>query len=196
MAGPIWMDFSGAPPILIPERYLGLWNGFYLEDTIDPDEDLNLSGDLVLPDGRSFSVWDEFDFQNPKTDYDRLCGSGHRKNFLHPLGDGHALVLVDYSDGTTGWWPEQQVVLTVSRQLPDPASFDRLAWGDELRWTVPDRRVVLMNSCLHGADPDNRSSDQFVEIDLEPGEYSITTADAEGEWCIVLHRLRRVSEAC
>lgn len=180
-----WMDFSGAPPLLIPERFLGVWRGFYLP--ADEEEDCP---DLELPDGRAFCICDEFDFEHPQTDYDRLCarGGGH---FLHPVGPGRALVISDDSDGPVGWWPEQQMVLTVSRYLPDPACFDRLEWKGEVRWQIPDGRLILMNSCLHGADPD-KPQDEFVEIDLEPGVYSITAADHSEGICVMLYRFRRV----
>jgi hypothetical protein len=114
------------------------------------------------------------------------------EHFLHPVGPGQALAVSDYSDGTVGWWPEQRMLLTVSRYLPDTACFDRLEWKDEVRWQVPDARLILMNSCLHGADPDERR-DQFIEINLEPGVYSITAADHSEDICVMLYRFRRVA---
>jgi hypothetical protein len=180
-----WMDFSGAPPILMPERLLDFWGGFYLP------ADENDTADLTLPNGRAFCVQDDFDFKHPKTDYDRLCAraGGH---FLHPVGPGQALGISDYSDGTVGWWPEQQMLITVSQHLPDPAGFELLEWKDEVIWQIPDAGLILMNSCLHGADPD-KPQDQFVEIDLQPGKYSITAADYSEGICVMLYRFRRVS---
>lgn len=182
-----WMDYSGAPPLLIPERILHFWSGFYLPAGKGD------SPDLELPDGRALCVCAEFDFEHPRTDYDRLCarGGGH---FLHPVGPGQALAISDYSDGTVGWWAEQQMLLTVSRHLPDPACFDRLEWRDEVRWEVPAGPLILMNSCLHGADPD-KSQDEVDVIELNPGIYSITAADHSEDFCVMLYRFRQIIPA-
>jgi len=167
MADIKWMDFSGAPPILIPERLLPFWNGFYVPDD-DPDDPW--SADITLPDGRRFVA----DCDNPDTDYEAICGRSG-SSFLHPLGSGQALVIIDHSDGTVGWWPEERMLLTCSRHLPDQSTLDQLQWKLLFQWNIPDSRLLLMNSCLHGADP-NKPPKDFDEISLEPGKYSVEEA--------------------
>lgn len=189
MAEVKWMDYSGAPPILIPGSLLHHWNGFFLPTEVD-EEDECVCGDLELPDGRCFDIQDEFDFQNPKTDYDRICAHDG-SSYLYPLGAGHALVVSTYSDGTVGWWRDQNILLSVSRHLPDPVSLGHLPWKDEICWRIPDKRLYLLNSCLHGEQA-RKPADDVEVIDLEPGEYSITQADAEGKYCVFMHRFRRI----
>ena len=89
----------------MPEKLLPYWNGFYEEmDLNDPEMDHDYP-DLELPDGRLFRINDEFDFDHPQTDYDRLCGyKASSEHFLYPVGPGEILAIGDYSDGATGWW--------------------------------------------------------------------------------------------
>jgi hypothetical protein len=187
-----WMDFSGAPPILIPESLLAYWSGFYLPLEA---EDLDLDGDLELPDGRKFFVCDDFDFSQPQTDYDRIC-AGPNHSFVHPLGSlpepaGDALVIVDESDGTVGWCAEQQMLITLSRHLPSSEELAGLEWTERLCWEVPAGRVVLMNPCLHGEDPAKAEGDHCF-IDWAPGKCSIMEAYSDVEYCVRLYRFCRV----
>lgn len=185
-----WMDYSGAPPILIPERFLGLWNGFYLP-VEEEEEDVYGDGDFQLPDGRNFYIHDEFDFKNPKTDYDRICAKDGG-SYLYQLGLGHSLVIQDYSDGTVGWWPEQNMLITVSRHLPDPSTFGHLNWENEIRWQIPDKRLYLLNPCMHGEQAKEPSPEVDI-IDLTPGEYSIKAAESNEKYCVVLYRFERIT---
>jgi hypothetical protein len=189
MSAAKWMDFSGAPAIILPESLAGAWNGMFV-----PLPGASRECDLKLPDGRVFKLLG-LDLDRPATDYDQICGRNldHRNGpmFVHPVGTGSALVIDSDGDGVVGWWPEQQMIVTVSEYLPDPSVFDRLEWRDEIRWQVPTSRLILMNSTLHGADPGKSESSHTV-IELEPGEYSIARAKPEdGKW-VLLHRFRRI----
>jgi len=181
-----WMDYSGSPGLMIPVSLLGFWGGFYvpMENEKRPD--------LMLGDGRQFRVCDDFDFENPQTDYDRICAranSGGESHFLYPVGPSQALVIADCQDGTIVWWADQKVVVTASyRHLPDPGCLDQLEWSNEVRWNVTEKRLVLINSCVHGANA-NEEEDEFTEVELEPGVYSVTSAWVR-EHHVMVYRFR------
>lgn len=181
-----WHDFSGAPPILIAERDLPAWNGFYQPC---PDAQSALNADLILPDGRSFVALSDVDFDQPQSDYERLClhSFEHLGHSLYPLGDSRILVISDYSDGSVGWWSEQRMLITVSQQLPQLARLDPEQWEDALTWDIPPGKVYLMNSCEHGANPDKQPAD-LCELDLPPGRYRIESYDYDLDSCMMLYR--------
>lgn len=185
-----WMDFSGAPAILIPEPLAEAWNGMFVP--MGPDQQ---DADLTLRDGRMFRLHD-CDFERPVTDYDRLCQRWLSRQegpiFTHPVGPGTALVIDPDGDGVVGWWSDQKVIVTISQHLPDPERLDTLTWGDEIRWRIPGTRLILMNSTLHGADPGKSGEDHLV-IEMEAGEYSISRSEPEDDLWYLLHRFRRTS---
>jgi hypothetical protein len=188
-----WMDFSGAPPFLLPERCLPLWNGMFV-----PLTDLEESDDLELPDGQRFRLDDTLDFKNPITDYDRLCAASLRAReplVLFPVGDSFGLYVHDPSDGNVGWWGEQQLLITMSHALPDPDLLDGLEWSDEVRWEIETAEIVLFNPTLHGADLANHPNYRFPFY-LQPGVYSVMAADYTDpvdDFFASLYRFRLVS---
>jgi hypothetical protein len=189
VSGAKWMDFSGGPAIILPERLAGAWNGMFA-----PLPDDSRAADLELPDGRAFQLLSP-DFERPVTDYDRLCetslGSPFRPVFTYPVGRGVALVINSGGDGVIGWWHDQQMVVAVSEFLPEPSVLVDLEWGHDVLWRVPSSRLFLMNSTLHGADPDKSERDCTV-IELEPGEYSVAMAEPPGEVWVELYRFSRL----
>lgn len=178
------MDFSGAPILLVPEPLAGQWGGMF--EPAPPAGD----ADLALPDGRRFRLRG-CDFDSPVTDYDRICrlglGGGRGPIFTHPVDSGTALVIDGDGDGVVGWWADQRILVTVSRHLPDPKGLDGLAWRPVVRWRSPSRRLMLMNSTLHGAAPGESGEDHLV-IELEPGEYSVSRAQPEDDTWYILTR--------
>lgn len=187
-----WMDFSGAPPFLLQERHLHLWNGMHV-----PLADLDDSADSELIDGRAFVVDATLDFKNPRTDYDRLCAAAlaaRESHGLYPVGDGHGLYIHGRISDTVGWWHEQQLLISYCHALPDPALLDGLTWTDEVLWRVETAEIVLFNSTLHGSNLANhpRWCEPFY---LQPGLYSVVRAHYEhptDDWDAVLYRFRRV----
>lgn len=188
-----WMDFSGAPPILVPEGVLPDWHGFYRPCEPDEDEDLDLGGDLELPDGRAFYVDDEFDFENPTTDYDRVCRYtqplDRQPVCVMPVGSGEVVAITDYGDSHVGWWPERRMVLTVSRHVPDLSRIPEDAWTHGVDWTIPEGSVRLMHSCEFGTAP---AADHFVDLDLDPGRYRVDWYDWTFDYCVMLYRFTKV----
>jgi hypothetical protein len=181
MAKPGWADYSGAPPILLPVSLLPFWRGFYLPAT--PDEDFP---DLELPEGR-FTICDDFDFDHPKTDYDRACALGAVPAVQPlPVGPGHGLVFALEFDSLT-WWPEQRMLVNGGK-LPDPAQLWRVAWSNELAWGVTEPDFVLMNACEHGASPDK---EPHFAVCLTPAEYVVQRGEygwAKDDPSLVLFR--------
>lgn len=165
MAGrPPFFNYSGAPAILLPKSIAPFWSGFYLPVE---DDDEGLGGDLELPQG-SFEICDEFDLENPRTDYDRLCVQKGALS-LFPVGSGQMLAIKTGHD-CHGWWPEQQMIVE-GGALPDLSKMSRIQWSAPIEWRVTDTDFVLMNACEHGADPDLRDC---AHIRLTPGLYQIS----------------------
>ena len=182
--GTVWMDFSGAPAIVIAECALACWSGFYLP--IADDESIP---DIELPDGRKLVMDTTFDFEHPITDYDRVCAR-REELFVYPVGSSEALVISNGAD-RVGYWAEERIVLTGGRQ-PPASRLDRLLWKQAARWRVTASPLVLMNSCDYGEDP---LPTQRTRVDLTPGNYIIETAqavDEENPFVVSLCRLRRV----
>lgn len=188
---PVWLNYSGALPLLIPDSLKHQWRGFYLRaapgDTGIPD--------LELADG-AYNICDDFDFDNPRTDYDRACaaslGRNHaatRSHFFVPIGPGKGLVFVN-EDNLITWWPEQNMAVS-GGSLPDPAKLDGLTWEEELIWDLGEDKLTLMNSCNHGLEPD---MDDFIPVRLPAGRYSIECAHYPDDR-LILHRFTRTGGA-
>ena len=90
-----WISTDGGPLLSLPSAKLGAWNGSYL-----PGRD----GDFVIETFRGpFAFTTNYDFANPRTDYERACSID---GLVGPLEvDGAlALVLDDHPLDTT-WLP-------------------------------------------------------------------------------------------
>jgi len=163
MANVVWVDDSGAAPILLPMSLLPYWEGFYLP--AHPDEDYP---DLELTDGK-WVICDDFDFDHPKTDYDRACAlGGIPAAQTLPVGPGLGLVLTTERDALT--WLADCLMVVAGGALPDPALLARVEWSNVCVWTATEPDFVFMNACYHGADPDKGP---HFTVRLEPGEYTI-----------------------
>ncbi|MBN2496352.1 MAG: hypothetical protein JXR96_17290 [Deltaproteobacteria bacterium] len=158
-----FVDYSGAAPILLPSSIRHCWQGFYLP--ADPDDDLP---DLELPEG-GYRICDDFDFENPKTDYDRACALGSKPAVQRiSVGPGEALVFATELDPLT-WWAERCMIVN-GACLPDPALLEKVEWQDALVWTTGEPDLVLMNACYHGGDPE---LEDFFAIEIPAGEYRV-----------------------
>lgn len=192
MVDPYWMDFSGAPPLVVPHRCLPSWHGFFVPSEPDEEDDEPF-GDLVLPNGRVFDVWDECDFDNPATDYDRVCAHTQKLEnqplSLYPVEPTEVLTITDYGDSAVGWWAEQRMILTVSRHVPDLSQIPDDGWTDAIEWDVPEGPLRLLHSCEFGTAP---AKDHYVDFEFEPGRYRIDCFDYAIDFCVMLYRFRRV----
>ncbi len=176
---PRFEDYSGAAPILLSQNVLRHWQGFFL-----PTQ--NLSPDLEV-DGQAYRICSDFDFENPKTDYDRACAAIGAKAFaLIPVGKGQGMVIGTTLD-SLGWWEEERMVINGGR-LPDLAKLKQVEWERELVWITEDSEFVLLNACDHGGA--GRKPDWF-EVRLDPGTYGLehgTYGWKDDEACLSLFR--------
>lgn len=162
-----FVDYSGAAPILLPVSIMHLWNGFYL-----PADPKDGPTDLELPNG-SFNICDDFDFANPKTDYNRARALGGIPSVQTiSVGSGHGLIFATELDSLT-WWPEKQMLVN-GGSLPLGDNFHRVTWSDTLTWQTAETDFILMNACDHGADPGKQN---YFDVRLVPGEYQIQRGD-------------------
>jgi hypothetical protein len=76
-----WLDFSGAPPMLIPQSLAELWRG-----TTDP----------------ATGEYREFDKDNPVTDYDRACAAARPERSVLEFRGVPILILYTEYDSTVG----------------------------------------------------------------------------------------------
>jgi hypothetical protein len=176
-----WLNFHKAAAIVIPHRHAPSWTGFYL-----PVKSRKKVADLELPEGR-YSICTDFDFDNPRTDYDRACKAlRNRTHALIPVGRGKGLVLGGI--GQVTYCPTVNLIVFRYAGLPDLDRIEELPWERELTWRPGDTRLTLMNACLHGAEPD-KGEDDVLEFHLEAGKYSVTSA-GDGNW----FRFRRIAD--
>jgi hypothetical protein len=159
---PGFVDYSGAAPLLLPVSLLPHWHGFFV-----PAKKHDVA-DLEIPEGR-FKICADFDFKNPKTDYDRACALGGVPAVQQlRVGPGYGLVFATELDNLT-WWQER-LMLVNGGSLPDPALLKRVEWSDECSWRATEPAFVLMNACQHGGSPD---LGPHFKVQLEPDAYVV-----------------------
>jgi hypothetical protein len=159
-----WVDYSGAIPILLPLGIKQHWNGFYLPS----DPAAGRIPDLELSDA-NYDIYDDFDFEHPKTDYDRAGAlAGISPVQLIPVGTGHGVVFAAEMDRLT-WWSGLSMLVN-GGVLPDLARLNQIDWSRELELDIVEPGHFLMNACDHGADEDGMD---FLEVTLLPGRYVI-----------------------
>jgi hypothetical protein len=162
-----WSNYSGAAPLLISVDLLPHWNGFYL-----PLDKAVPFPDLELPTGQ-FKTCLDFEFDNPKTDYDRICAQlcsskGSPAIQTYPVGPGEGLTFSTELDQLA--WCETQLMLVNGGDWPKPELKERVDWSDELAWTSLKSEYLLINACDHGT---KLGDDTTISIHLEPRDYTI-----------------------
>ena len=169
-----WLNTSGAPVLLLPRRAIRVWRGILLQEPRSSDAMV----DFLEEDGSEWFIHDAFDFANPRTDYDRLCGSfvEGTTELLWPLGDASALAISDGCD-TIAWWSEQRTLLTGKEEAP---SVDALEFAPLFELEVRDAEWVLMNSAVAGVQVlGDYDDDEWTHVTLKPGRYRVERADRE-----------------
>ena len=123
MPRPGFVDYSGAAPILLPVSLLPHWLGFFV-----PAKKHEIA-ELDIPAGR-FKISADFDFKNPKTDYDRASALGGVQAVQQlRVGPGYGLVFATELDNLT-WWHER-LMLVNGGSLPNYVLLKRVEWSDE-----------------------------------------------------------------
>lgn len=171
-----WMDYSGAPALLLPRASLADWHGMMLT-TPDPPA---TSPDFVGPDGVAWFVHGEMDFANPVTHYDHLCaafgGDGYVEERVITVGTASAFAVSRSGEDAVAWWDRRTALLTGHERTPDSSAWESAAWTPcaEIEVCAPD--LVLMNSAMHGAQVLAGGDSEFDAVVLAPGRYRIEAA--------------------
>lgn len=158
-----WLDFSGAPPILIPSCLVGLWRG-----TIDPDSGHH----------------SDLDTDNPKTDYDRACIAAWPGRGLVEVGRGFAVVLYTEWDRVS-WDPNWQVV-ACGGWWPSREQIEDAKWTDPLCWDSEHSDYPLMNSAADGSA--GLRAHDFMKVALPYGECVVEYCRIVAEYIGGFHR--------
>lgn len=164
-----WLDFSGAPPLLIPTRLVPYWRG-----AINPATGAysDLSSDIFL------------------TDYDRACAAAWPGRGVLPVADSSALVL--YSEYDEHTWLESLGLVACGGWVPTEVELTGAAWADPVSWEIQDSEFLLMNSAADGAA--GLRENDFVAVELLPGKYIIEYAHVESTYAGCFHRFFQVAD--
>lgn len=158
-----WLDFSGAPPMLIPQSLAEHWGG-----TTDP----------------ATGEHREFDPDNPVTDYDRACAaSWPGRSILEFRG---VPVLVFYSELSWHSWDSHRLILACGGWFPSEDEIRRAAWTNPIRWRAEHTDYFLMNSAADAQA--GLFEGEFMPIRLPSGLYTIEYADIESAQAGSFHR--------
>jgi hypothetical protein len=162
-----WLDFSGAPPLLIPSRLLEQWRGGE-----DP----------------ATGTYLDLNTKQPRTDYDRACIAAWPGRGVVPVGDSAALSLYTEFDEHT--WDEERQLIACGSWLPTNAELSNAVWSDPLVWEIQDSDFFLVNSAASGAQ--SLSSDELLRVLLQPGRYVVEYTDLEANLVGCFHRFTLV----
>ncbi len=174
------LNFSGAPALLIARAALGAWGGIMMREPPAPGAE----PDFTDSEGNDWYIHDAFDFEHPRTDYERLCGS-FPEGVTERVLDAPGFAISDGSD-SFAWWPEERAILTND---DEPGSFAGLTFEPcgELAIEGP---WVLMNSSVAGAMIlAGEDRDEYMDVDLPRGRYRVERATRDGHG---IYRLRRI----
>jgi hypothetical protein len=151
-----WLDFSGAPAMLIPAALVKLWRG-----AIDP----------------ATESYSDLNTKDPKTDYDRACAAAWPGRGEVRLGKSSALVI--YSEYDEHAWMAQENVVASGSWFPTPEQLQQANWTDAFTWQTDFEDYLLLNSAADGKKA--LSPDDCAPITLKLGTYLIEFAFIEAE---------------
>lgn len=118
-----WLDFSGAPPMLIPCSLVHHWRG-----GTDP----------------ATGEYRRFDPETPVTDYDRACAAAWPgRSILEVMG---AQVLVLYTEFDWHTWDSRRQIVACGGWLPTDDDLQSATWSDAIHWRAEQTDYFLMNS--------------------------------------------------
>jgi hypothetical protein len=165
-----WLDFSGAPPMLIPRRLAEHWRG-----GTDP----------------STGEYRELDQQNPVTDYDRACAAAWPGRSIIEFRGAQVLVLYTEYDQHT--WDSTRLIVACGGWLPSDHELRGATWSDPIRWPAEHTDYLLMNSAADASA--GLVEDEFMSVRLASGVYTIEYADITSEYVGIFHRFVRDGHA-
>jgi hypothetical protein len=164
------LDFSGAPPMLIPRSLAEYWRG-----TTDP----------------TTGKYREFDKSNPVTDYDRACAAAWPgRSILEFLG---VPILILYTEFDLHSWDASRQILACGGWFPSDDQTRRATWTDPIRWHAEHTEYLLMNSASDAGA--GLLDDEFMPVRLPSGIYTIEYAYITSEYVGIFHRFVRDDHA-
>lgn len=182
-----WRDFSGSPTIFIPETSKKEWMGFYSEIP-DSNSSENFPDLEIL--NKKFYIRTEFDFNNPITDYDKIC-SVNEVHFPYKLKNGEEAYIIASGSDQVAWWDDEKIFIA-GANIIEKKAFQNLKWIHAKIWNVNSENFLLINSCdcPSGSSLD---SPNYELITLEIGIYSVQFALYEdGNSCAELFKFIKV----
>lgn len=165
-----WLDFSGAPPLLIPRRRIAEWCG-----PIDPQT----------------AVYRDLNESDPVTDYDRACAAAWPGRGSLPVGDSFALALYTEYD-VVAWHPSLQLI-ACGGWIPTSTQLLDAAWTDYCEWTCADGDLILLNSAADGRKP-LRSADS-CPVCLQSAIFNVQQAALEADRVGLFYRFLPMSQS-
>jgi len=182
-----WLDFSGSPLILIPENLKENWLGFY--DTKPEEGAIDTTPDFVF-EGQDYFINAELDFDNPITDYDRLCQKLELA-LTYTFKNEEILALDAFFD-TFAWDKDKYWIFNGVIPEIDLQEFGKLAWQKLCQWTVKSEIVYFMNSCATLLEQDLSRQD-YQKIHINQGTYQIEIAEYEYKFITRIFRFVKTS---
>jgi hypothetical protein len=165
-----WLDFSGAPPMLIPQSLAGLWRG-----TTD----------------RATGEYREANVEAPVTDYDRACAAAWPgRSILEFMGHS---VLVLYTEFDLHTWDDHRELVACGGWLPSDHELQRATWTDRIHWPALHTDFLLMNSAADGKQ--GLRDDDYLAVRLTSGIYDVDYCGIETESVGCFHRFIRATHA-
>jgi|SRR5687768_1018267 len=152
-----WLDFSGAPPMLIPQRLAKYWRA-----TTD----------------RTTGEYRDLDLNHLVTDYDRACAvSWPGKSTLEFMGAEVLVLYTEYDQHT--WDARRQMVACSGWWLPSDEELRKAKWSNPIQWRAEETDYLLMNSALDGTVEcfDELLGEEWMPVRLKSGMYTIEYAD-------------------
>jgi Immunity protein 21 len=163
-----WLDFSGAPPLLIPKRLIGKWGGAVSK----------VSGECS-----------DLNTREPHTDYDHACKEAWPGKGILSIGDSSALAL--YTEFDNHAWDEEKLIVACGGWLPTDEQVAKAQWSDALEWHIEEAEFLLLNSAASGIL--GLREDDFIDVHLHPGKYIVEYAEIESDYVGCFHRFRCIA---
>ena len=162
------LDTSGAGALVIDAVVARAWTGFHV-----PVRSSDEGADLETGDGVAWRIDDTFDFDNPVTDYDRLCRRHLQERAPVLINELREHAFASISDGSDMfcWWPELGVISANADWEPTADAVARAAFVRVGVINVPSGLIWLMNPCSHGAAV--RAGDDGWAIEVNAGAYVV-----------------------
>jgi hypothetical protein len=188
-----FMDFYGCPALVIEYSQRPYWKGTTL-----PSKNPQKYISTLTNEGLYFDDAKDMDFDNPVTDYDRICKQtiGLRKSAsLIDLenSDRKGLALHINKDSIT--WLDDMEMFAWIETLEDENFIEqdldllltvKLKWEYETEWDIKESKLLLFNSAFHAnaksliddEKPDEKAlmHDASRIINIKPALYTLSSA--------------------